>query len=130
MSLGGLGVLFFSETGGSRLSRMMGGLLGLARITNAFGDVLSYLRLFALGLASASLALTFNGLAGDVVEALPGVGVLFAFFILVIGHAVNLALAIMSGFVHGLRLNVIEFFNWGLPEEGRPFQPFARKEQG
>jgi V/A-type H+-transporting ATPase subunit I len=34
----------------------------------------------------------------------------------------------MSGVVHGLRLNVIEFFNWGLAEEGHPFRPFAKKE--
>lgn len=127
--LGALGVVLFTAPGGSILSRLAGGLLGLVRITNAFGDVLSYLRLFALGLASASLALTFNTLAGQVAEGLPGIGVLFAFFIILFGHAINLGLAIMSGFVHGLRLNFIEFFNWGLPDEGRPFKAFARKEQ-
>jgi len=129
MGLGALGVLCFTSTRGSAIARMAGGLMGLARITNAFGDVLSYLRLFALGLASASLAVTFNDLAGDVAQALPGVGVFFAFFVIIFGHAINLALAIMSGFVHGLRLNVIEFFNWGVPEEGRPFRAFVRKEQ-
>ena len=84
--------------------------------------------LFALGLASASLALTFNDLASQIATALPGIGALFAMVIVLVGHSINLALAIMSGLVHGLRLNVIEFFRWGSPEEGQPFRAFARKE--
>ena len=93
----------------------------------AFGDVLSYLRLFALGLASASLAIAFNAMAADAREALPGAGLLAAIIILVIGHSLNLLLAVASGVIHGLRLNVIEFFNWGLPEEGPLFRPFKKK---
>jgi V/A-type H+/Na+-transporting ATPase subunit I len=50
------------------------GLSNLVRVTQVFGDVLSYLRLFALGLASASMAMTFNGLARDVATELPGSG--------------------------------------------------------
>jgi V/A-type H+-transporting ATPase subunit I len=53
--------------------------------------------------------------------------VLLALAILVIGHAINFAMGIMGGVVHGLRLNVIEFFNWSLHEEGEPFRAFARK---
>jgi V/A-type H+-transporting ATPase subunit I len=56
------------------------------------------------------------------------VGLLFAILILLFGHAINLALCIMSGVVHGLRLNVIEFFKWGLSAEGRPFHAYAKKE--
>ena len=40
----------------------------------------------------------------------------------------NFALGLMSAVVHGLRLNVIEFFKWGLPEEGSLYRPFERKE--
>ncbi|MFC3616773.1 V-type ATP synthase subunit I [Lutimaribacter marinistellae] len=108
--------------------RVIGGLQGLAGSMGAFGDVLSYMRLFALGLASASLALTFNDLASQVREAVPGMGLLLALLIFLIGHTLNFALAIMSGVVHGLRLNYIEFFKWGLTEEGTAFRPFARKE--
>ncbi len=104
------------------------GLLELAKVTRLFGDVLSYLRLFALGLASASLALTFNQLAADINAALPGIGLLFAGLVLLLGHAVTLALGIMSGVVHGLRLNFIEFFGWALTDEGYPFKAFAKKE--
>ena len=57
-----------------------------------------------------------------------GLDVLLSILILLFGHAINLTLTIVSGFVHGLRLNFIEFFNWGLPEEGYPFQAFAKKE--
>ncbi|KIH77238.1 V/A-type H+-transporting ATPase subunit I [Geoalkalibacter ferrihydriticus] len=108
--------------------RMLDGLGALTRLTRAFGDVLSYMRLFALGLASAALALTFNQISSATAAALPGTGLFLAAMILVLGHALNLALAIVSGVVHGLRLNFIEFYNWGLSEEGYPFRPFCKKE--
>jgi V/A-type H+-transporting ATPase subunit I len=110
------------------LKRLVQGLLGLTKISGAFGDVLSYLRLFALGLASASLALAFNDMAAGISSAAPGIGLLFALLVLALGHALNLLLGISSGVIHGLRLNVIEFFNWGLKDEGRLFVPFQRKE--
>ncbi|WP_170476010.1 V-type ATP synthase subunit I [Ruegeria arenilitoris] len=110
------------------LWRLVEGLQSLAGAMGAFGDVLSYMRLFALGLASASLAITFNDLAVSVMQALKGPGILFGLLILIIGHILNFALAMMSGVVHGLRLNYIEFFKWGLPDEGIVFRPFARKE--
>ncbi len=110
------------------LLRFLDGLKGIAGITTAFGDVLSYLRLFALGLASASLAVTFNDLANQAMGAGPGVGLLLALLILALGHVLNLALAVVSGVVHGLRLNLIEFYNWGINEEGYPFNAFRKKE--
>ncbi|HKK23377.1 MAG TPA: hypothetical protein VJ947_06785, partial [Pseudohaliea sp.] len=127
LGAGALLVLGFTAPHKRPLGRLLGGLLGLTGITSAFGDVLSYLRLFALGLASASLAVAFNDLAGTVADAMPGLGIFLALLVLLIGHALNLTLALMSGFVHGLRLNFIEFFRWCVPEEGHPFQAFARK---
>ena len=108
--------------------RVLESLMPITELSKMFGDVLSYLRLFALGLASASLAVTFNQLAGDVRAALPGLGLFLSLLILIIGHLINLGLGIISGFVHGLRLNLIEFFNWSLSEEGYPFRAFAKKE--
>jgi V/A-type H+-transporting ATPase subunit I len=108
--------------------RLFDGVSSLVGISQLFGDVMSYLRLFALGLASASLAITFNQLAGQVYQAVPGLGVLIAILILLLGHGINILLGIISGFVHGLRLNFIEFFNWSLSEEGTPFQAFTKKE--
>lgn len=109
------------------LLRIAYGLLGATHVTKLFGDILSYMRLFALGLASASLASTFNHLASEVGAAHPGFGVLFAILILVFGHLINIALGILSGVVHGLRLNYIEFFGWALPGEGHPFKAFKRR---
>ncbi len=115
-------------TPGDWLWRIAAGLQGLTRVSSMFGDVLSYMRLFALGLASASLAATFNGLALDLAGGVPGGGVALAILVAALGHGINLALGIVSGAVHGLRLNFIEFFGWGLTEEGYPFRAFARRE--
>jgi len=106
--------------------RILDGLKSLTSITRAFGDVLSYLRLFALGLASAQLATTFNELTFKA-SCCVGIGSLLAVLVAVFGHGLNFALAIMSGVVHGLRLNCIEFFGWSLPEEGYPFEPFCKR---
>src|SRR5258708_27957175 len=112
----------------SALLRLLGGLGSLFDISKIFGDALSYLRLFALGLASASLAITFNQLASQIGKNIPGLGILLAIIILLVGHALNLLLGIISGFVHGLRLNYIEFFKWAISEEGYPFIAFQKKE--
>lgn len=106
--------------------RILDGLRSLTGVTRAFGDVLSYLRLFALGLASAQLAATFNDLTYQA-SCCIGVGSLLAVLVVILGHGLNFALAIMSGVVHGLRLNCIEFFGWSLPDEGYPFEPFCKK---
>lgn len=128
VALGLLMVLLFSEPNERPLKRLLGGLHGLTEISRAFGDVLSYLRLFALGMAGASLAVEFNHMAAGLMEAVPGVGLLFALLILILGHVLNIILGIAAAVIHGLRLNVIEFFNWGLKEEGTLFQPFRRKQ--
>ncbi len=129
MTVGGLGVLIFTSVQGSWGQRLLSGVQGLSRAIGAFGDTLSYLRLFALGLASASLAVNFNLLAQNAKAAYPALGLLLASLIAISGHAINLLLAIASGFIHGLRLNFIEFFNWSLSDEGIPFQAFRRKEK-
>ena len=127
-ALGLLLVVGFSGYGEKPLMRAVKGVSALTGLTRAFGDVLSYLRLFALGLASASLAAAFNGMARDIHQAVPGIGLLFALLVLLLGHALNFVLSMSSGFIHGLRLNVIEFFNWGVKDEGNPYRPFERKE--
>jgi len=121
-------VVVFTAAGEKPLPRLLKGLLALTRVTGAFGDVLSYLRLFALGLASASLASAFNTMAATISTAMPVLGLFLALLVLALGHALNLLLGVASAVIHGLRLNVIEFFNWGLAEEGRLFRPFRKKE--
>ena len=51
-----------------------------------------------------------------------------ALLILVLGHGLNFLLSVSSGFIHGLRLNVIEFFKWGVRDDGFPYRPFDKKE--
>ena len=113
----------------SALLRFLDGLGSLFDITKLFGDALSYMRLFALGLASATLAITFNQIATQIGKNIPGLGLLLAILILLVGHALNLILGDRQhGFVHGLRLNYIEFFKWAISEEGYPFEAFRKKE--
>ena len=134
MLAGGLGMVFlftsdrplFSSQPKDWLWRPLEGLMGLTNISKAFGDSLSYLRLFALGLASAQLAVTFNDLATKAMEV-SGVGILLGALIFLVGHALNLALGVVGGVVHGLRLNCIEFFSWSLTDEGYPFRAFCKK---
>lgn len=129
--LAGLGLLLvvgFAGYGEKPLMRVVKGISALTGLSGAFGDVLSYLRLFALGLASASLAMAFNDMARDIRDAVPGIGLLFALLVLLLGHSLNFILSVSSGFIHGLRLNVIEFFKWGVKDEGNPYRPFERKE--
>lgn len=110
-----------------RLWQLVDGVESLIGVSKIFGDVMSYMRLFALGLAGASLALTFNHLAQEVYHAYSGAGLLFALLILLLGHGLNIALCILSGVVHGLRLNFIEFYNWSVAGEGYPFKAFNKK---
>jgi len=130
--VGAVAVLFFAS---DRLIKQpidlvwkfVDGLKDITKITKIFGDILSYMRLFALGLASASLALTFNQLAEQVYASESGLGLLFSLLILIFGHTLNLMLCLMSGVVHGLRLNFIEFYNWSVSDEGYAFKAFSKK---
>jgi V/A-type H+-transporting ATPase subunit I len=106
--------------------RVFDGLQALTGLSGLFGDALSYLRLFALGLASAKLSETFNGLGASAWDN-AGFGVIAGIGIVILGHTLNLILSIMGGVVHGLRLNCIEFYKWSLPEEGYSFKAFAKK---
>jgi V/A-type H+-transporting ATPase subunit I len=132
LAIGGVSVLLFTSGRPFSLApaqvfgRLVDGLKGATEASKAFGDVLSYLRLFALGLAGIKLAEAFNHLASPSFAS-GGVWVLLGVLVLLVGHGINFAMGIMSGVVHGLRLNVIEFFNWSLSEDGEQFKPFEKK---
>lgn len=121
-------IFLSSGTGTTLLGRAAEGSLALGRVSSAFGDVLSHLRLFALGFAGTSLAAAFNNLGADSFDQLPALGMLPGVVILVLGHGLNFMLGVAGGFVHGLRLIFIEFFNWSMAGEGRPFQAFCKRE--
>ena len=98
-------------------------------IIGSFTDVLSYIRLFAVSLAGACIAGSFNGMGfnlGDVSVWLIPAGLLVA----AIGHVLNIALALLSVLVHGVRLNTLEFSNHtGLSWSGQAFNPFKKSEK-
>lgn len=104
--------------------RVMYGAASVAELPSLFGDILSYLRLFALGLAGASMALTFNTIA----HAIAPTSWILALLVLVAGQTLNFGLCLMSAVIHGLRLNYIEFFKWSVKEDGYNYQPFKKQE--
>ena len=89
-----------------------GGLWGTYNmVSGLLGDVLSYIRLFALGLAGGILGNVFNALALQAGGALPGwIGWLPTLLILVFGHTLNFALCLISSVVHPMRLTFVEFY--------------------
>lgn len=101
-------------------------MLPLSLMSN-FGDVLSYLRLFALGIAGMKLAGAFNAMAMSLGFSNPLTG-LIAALILFAGHSLNIALSAISVLVHGVRLNALEFsMHFGLEWSGFRYEPFAVK---
>ena len=93
--------------------------------TGLLGDTLSYLRLYALGLAGGMLGNTFDMLAGmSMGISIPGVNILVALLILLLGHTINIALSCLGAFVHPLRLTFVEYFkNSGFEGTGREYKP-------
>lgn len=117
-------VVLFSSSHRNFIIRLLIGLNASLGAIQIFADVLSYMRLFALGLATMYMCQTFNMLANMVYEGVPYVGFLLAIFILIFGHGINLLLAVMGGVVHGLRLNFLEWYRWCFEGDGMPFKPF------
>ncbi len=108
-----------------KLSRRFG--IGFASsllpLLSTFGDTMSYLRLFAVGLASAYIAAAFNMLGGQLAET---AGWLAGAPVIVFGHALNMVLAAIAIFAHGVRLNMLEFSNAaGVQWSGYPYRPFG-----
>ena len=122
-------VVVFASRRRGLFNRTVDGLIALTRVVGMLGDVLSYLRLFALALAGAALARAFNDLSASLELPVPGLGELASLFVLAIGHALNLGLSVASAVVHSARLNLIEYLHWSLEDEGHPYRPFLRKER-
>ena len=94
--------------------------------TGVLGDVLSYLRLYALGLAGGMLGQAFNSIASTTLGD-GGFGWIPFILIVVIGHVLNIAMAALGAFVHPLRLNFLEFFkNSGYEGVGRNYNPLKK----
>jgi len=91
------------------------------------GDVLSYLRLMALGMVTAGLAMAINVIAEIASKAPYGIGIVLMIVILIGGHAFNMAINTLGAFVHTLRLQYVEFFPKFLIGGGRAFEPLTKQ---
>lgn len=120
---GATGIVLFSSPKKNPLARFFGGLYSLYDISKYLGDVLSYSRLLALGLATGVIAMVVNTLARTALQ-IPWVGWLFAVLVFVGGHLFNLAISFLGGFVHSMRLQFVEFFTKFFQAGGKPFKPF------
>ena len=126
----GVLILFFNSPGKNPFLNLGSGLWGTYNmVSGLLGDVLSYIRLFALGLAGGILGGVFNQLAFQAGGALPvWVGWLPTALILLLGHGLNLFLCIISALVHPIRLTFVEFFkNAGFEGGGKAYKPFSKK---
>lgn len=96
---------------------------------SAFSDIISYIRLFAVGLATLAIATAFNEMAGGVSAGIGGAGGAVAGgLILFLGHTLNLAMGALSVVVHGVRLNMLEFSgHLGMEWTGVEYAPFKTR---
>ncbi|HEY2811040.1 MAG TPA: V-type ATP synthase subunit I [Rhabdochlamydiaceae bacterium] len=101
------------------IQKRLKGLGEISNLVQVFADVLSYLRLYALGLAGASMAATFN-------EMGMAVGLVVGWVIILFGHSINILLGVMAGMIHGLRLNFIEWYHYSFEGGGRLLRPLMR----
>jgi V/A-type H+-transporting ATPase subunit I len=98
------------------IQKRLSGIFEVTNLIQVFSDTMSYLRIYALGLAGMIMANTFNFLGASV-------GLKFGFIIIIFGHMINILLAIMGGVIHGLRLNFIEWYHYSFYGDGKLFNP-------
>ncbi|MBA7497871.1 hypothetical protein ES704_00604 [subsurface metagenome] len=100
-----------------------GGVLSLYDIIGYFSDILSYSRLFALGLSTAVLAVVVNNFV-MLFKDIPFIGIILAALVFIIGHLFNMVISGMGAFIHSTRLQYVEYFTKFYEGGGAPFKPF------
>lgn len=130
MAVSALGIFFYNSPDKNILVNFGGGVwatYGMA--TGLLGDLLSYIRLFALGLTGGVLGGVFNQLSIQLTESMSwGVRWLPMLIILLLGHGINFGLCMISSFVHPMRLTFVEFFkNAEFEGGGKEYTPFKVK---
>jgi V/A-type H+-transporting ATPase subunit I len=127
LSLSGVFVIFFNNPSASIFASFGGGIYDIyGTATGVFGDLLSYIRLFALGISSAILGLVFNQIAVQFLE-IKYIGWLPFVLLLIFGHGINIFLASLGAFIHPMRLTFVEFYkNAGFVGGGKQYKPFSK----
>jgi V/A-type H+-transporting ATPase subunit I len=135
-SVGALIVLLFAgRESKNPIIRFFNGLYGLYDVTGVFGDILSYARLFALGLSTGIIGGVVNEISSTMIQSLSfsggfmailgSIGSILGFLaILVIGHIFNLLISALGAFIHTMRLQFVEFFTKFFEGGGEAFTPF------
>ena len=96
-------------------------------VVNVFSDIVSYIRLWAVGLAGAAISATVNELVSPLLGNF--MFMVFAIILLVFGHGLNMILNVLSVIVHGIRLNTLEFSSHlDMSWSGHKFKPFENKK--
>ena len=128
VALGAAGALLFNNPERNVLANFGAGLWDAYNmVTGILGDLLSYIRLFALGISSAILGYVFNSLAVSLSPDVPVVKIIVMVIILLIGHGINIFMAALGSFVHPMRLTFVEFYkNSGFQGGGKKYQPFSK----
>ena len=127
-AISALGIFIFNKWGRNPLINIGSGLWDTYNMASGLmGDVLSYVRLYALGLSGGMLGQTFN-LIADMVKGTDPTWQWIPFvLILLVGHVLNLGLCALGAFVHPLRLNFVEFFkNAGYEGQGVEYNPVRK----
>uniref|UniRef100_A0A7C6AFL7 V-type ATP synthase subunit I n=1 Tax=candidate division WOR-3 bacterium TaxID=2052148 RepID=A0A7C6AFL7_UNCW3 len=106
------------------LVRIAWGLYTLYGITSFVSNILSYIRLMALGMVTGGIAVTVNMIAWMVLKV-PVIGIILAIVVLIVGHSFNIVINALGGFIHTMRLHYIEFFGRFYAGGGRMFKPFG-----
>ncbi|KRT36266.1 V-type ATP synthase subunit I [Acetomicrobium hydrogeniformans] len=104
-------------------SKLFSGIMSLYSVTSYLGDVLSYSRLLALGLATSAIAMIINTLTLQLFH-IPYIGWLLGIILFAGGHIFSIAVNVLGAFVHSLRLQYVEFFSKFYKAGGRAFEPF------
>ncbi|OYT15761.1 MAG: V-type ATP synthase subunit I [Bacteroidetes bacterium 4572_77] len=129
LSLGGFLIIFFSDVEISIPARIGKGVWDIySTVTGIFGDLLSYIRLFALGLSSAILGFVINDIAIQILGSSAIFGPVFFVVFLLLGHGLNILISSLGSFVHPMRLTFVEFYkNAGFQGGGKEYKPFKVK---
>lgn len=125
----GLAIFVFNTPGRNPLVNIGSGLWDTYNmVTGLLGDVLSYIRLYALGLAGGMLGNAFNIMGTMILDIpVPVVNWVFCIVILIFGHVLNLAMSCLGAFVHPLRLTFVEYFkNSGYEGTGAKYNPLVK----
>jgi V/A-type H+/Na+-transporting ATPase subunit I len=128
LGVGGIFVLLLNDPRVNVFVRIGKGVWDVyGTVTGIFGDLLSYIRLFALGISSAILGLVINSIGLDML-GIPYIGPIIFVLFLTVGHLANILISSLGAFVHPMRLTFVEFYkNAGFSGGGKAYKPFAEK---